>query len=233
MPSSKYDRELRFIDNEVGRLNRKLKSMVDAVPDTPSEAAKKADEILGVKEKISELVTRKREIEDAFIKAGLDVPNIDRSMNATVHNAGGFEIVSAEEAEAKAFPASARCLETADDVSAEIKGVTDELMKIEVRIAQAEIDDDESEKQKLQMMASSLRERRETLIQTAKQMRAEKTDGPASGPAVDDKVNERIDALEADSRALRSQVSEVRNSLQDVKDQLRQILNALNIEEED
>lgn len=60
MPSSKYDRELRFIDNEVGRLNRKLKSMVDAVPDTPSEAAKKADEILGVKEKISELVTRKR-----------------------------------------------------------------------------------------------------------------------------------------------------------------------------
>ena len=83
------------------------------------------------------------------------------------------------------------------------------------------------------MMASSLRERRETLIQTAKQMRAEKADGPAPGPVVDDKVNERIDALEADSRALRSQVSEVRNSLQDVKDQLRQILNALNIEEED
>lgn len=230
MPPSKYERELRFIDTEVARLSRSLKDLADRLPDSPVEAAKKADDVLGIQDKISQLLTRKREIEDSFIKSGMEMPDIHRSMNATVHNAGAFEIHSPEEAEAKAFPPTERPLETADDISVEIKGVSDELMSIEVRMAQAEIDGNDSEMQKLQMMASSLRSRRETLIQRAKEMRAQKPAEESVAPVVDEKLKQRIDSLEADNRALRSQVGDVRNDIQDVKEQLRQILEALRIE---
>ncbi len=229
MPASKYERELRFIDTEVARLNRGLKDLAERMPDSPSEAAKKADEVLGIQEKIASLIQRKREIEDSFIKAGMDVPDITRSMNATVHNTGGFEIHSSGEAEVLAGLRT-RQSESIEGISDDIRSINEELASIENRRVTAEIEGDTEEVQKLDMMASSLRARRDTLISSAKEMRAAAAEAPA--PAADQRTTERIDALEAETHALRSQLSDVRNGVQDMKEQLRQIMTALGIDQE-
>lgn len=230
MPPSKYERELRFIDTEVARMSRKLKDMAEAIPDSPAEAAKKADEVLGIQDKIAAMLARKREIEDSFIQAGMELPDIGRSMNATVHNASGFEVRSSEEAESLAGlsdkPAASP---KTTDVQSEIRSIGEELASIETKLMEAEIDGNDAEVDKLKMMSSSLRARRDALVQEAKQQKAEK---PAPAPAADEETMKRIADLEADNRALRSQVSGVRSDVQDVKDQLRQIMAALGIDQE-
>lgn len=230
MPPSKYERELRFIDTEVARMSRKLKDMAEAIPDSPAEAAKKADEVLGIQDKIAAMLARKREIEDSFIQAGMELPDIGRSMNATVHNASGFEVRSSEEAESLAGlsdkPAASP---KTTDIQSEIRSIGEELASIETKLMEAEIDGNDAEVDKLKMMSSSLRARRDALVQEAKQQKAEK---PAPAPAADEETMKRIADLEADNRALRSQVSGVRSDVQDVKDQLRQIMAALGIDQE-
>ena len=42
MPSSKYERELRFIDNEVHRMRMQLDALAEAMPADPAEAQEKA-----------------------------------------------------------------------------------------------------------------------------------------------------------------------------------------------
>ncbi len=228
MPPSKYERELRFIDTEVARMNRKLKDLAEAIPDSPSDAAKKADEVLGIQDKIAAMLARKREIEDSFIQAGMELPDIGRSMNATVHNASGFEVRSPEEAESLAgLSEKPAATPRTTDIQSEIRSIGEEIASIETKLMEAEIDGDDAEVDKLRMMSSSLRARRDALVQEAKQQRAEK---PA--PAADEETMKRIADLEADNRALRSQVSGVRSDVQDVKDQLRQIMAALGIDQE-
>ena len=227
VPASKYERELRFIDSEVARLNRGLKDLAERMPDSPSEAAKKADEVLGIQDKIATLIARKREIEDSFIRAGMDVPDIGRSMNATVHNAGGFEIHGTQEAETVAGLKPSQM--SIQGINEDIRSINAELASIEDRRVAAEIEGDSDEVQKLDMMASSLRSRRDSLIQSAREIRSapkeEERPSQVSGEDL-----ERIAKLESETASLRSQVSDVRNGLQDVKEQLRQIMLALGIE---
>lgn len=230
MPPSKYERELRFIDTEVRRLEVQLQAIADVMPADPKEAGEKAQKALDIQDSIASLLRRKREIEQSFEAAGMDLPDIGRSMNATVHNASGFEVHSPEEAESLArritdvSPEPEMRVQTADDISEEIKNIADELMSVEIRLMRAEIDGDESEMQKLRMMQSSLNARKASLIQTAKELRSEK-------PAVaDDADRKRLDALEADCSSLRTQVSDVRSGLQDVKAQLELIIETLGLE---
>ncbi len=226
VPASKYERELRFIDSEVARLNRGLKDLAERMPDSPSEAARKADEVLGIQDKIATLIARKREIEDSFIRAGMDVPDIGRSMNATVHNAGGFEIHGTQEAETVAGLKPTQM--SIEGINEDIRSINAELASIEDRRVAAEIEGDSDEVQKLDMMASSLRSRRDSLIQSAREIRsAPKEEEPSQVSGED---LERIARLESETASLRSQVSDVRNGLQDVKEQLRQIMLALGIE---
>ena len=56
----------------------------------------------------------------------------------------------------------------ADGLTEEIRAITDELMQIEIRMLKAEIDDDESEKVKLQLSANALKARRQALIDEMK-----------------------------------------------------------------
>ncbi len=113
--------------------------------------------------------------------------------------------------------------------------MTAEINSLEARLVKAEITGDEEEKQKVSMMISSLRSRRGSLIEEAKAVREEEARAASAGPAgaVDAATIMRIDALEADNRALRNQIADVRGGLQDVKEQLRQIMHALGIEEDD
>ncbi len=245
MPPSKYERELRFIDTEVTRLNKMIRNLSEEIPNDPVEAARKAEQIEEMQEKIKQLNNRKDEILKSYQETGMQLPNIARSMNATVHNAGAFEIHSSAEAEELALAYRQNSKEKSelaplsgdeelDDITDQIDSIGREINEIESRIIEAEIDGDDDEKTKLEMMVSSLRTRRVTLISQAKQLKAAQS-APQNAPvqAVDSEVMTRIEALEADSRALRSQISNVRSDMQDVKEQLRQIIEALGINRDD
>ncbi len=57
-----------------------------------------------------------------------------------------------------------------DDLTEQIASITDELMQIEIKMLKAEMECDDDEKVKLQMCASSLKSRRQTLIDEVRDM---------------------------------------------------------------
>ena len=237
MATSKYDRELRFIAVESGRLRQQLAELREAMPADPAAAAAKAEEINSKEERLQQLLFRKKEIEDSYIAAGMDIPDVHRSLNANTWKEGrGWETASnpgepdepapkAPEAAPAAVPEGSE-----EELTAQIESITDELMGIEIKMLRADMNGDEEEKQKLSMMASSLRSRRETLVEQVKALKAEVAK-PQPGPSVDlSEFDARIQSLESDNRAIRGQLSDVRSDVGDIKESLRQILNALNLE---
>ncbi len=179
MPGSKYERELRFIDTETRRLERCLQELHETMPLNPMEAARKADEVFGIEVEIGELLRRKREIEDSFIAIGMDVPDAGRNLNANVYmERPAFETPPRQTQASEVRPE--RSVET---LTVEIESVTDKLMGIEIKMIRADMNGDEDEKQKLSMMASSLRSRRDTLVERVKKMRVEAERVPEPEPA--------------------------------------------------
>ncbi|MBE6513536.1 MAG: hypothetical protein E7Z69_00110 [Thermoplasmata archaeon] len=223
MPGSKYERELRFIDTEVRRLRGQLQNMAEFVPADPAEAAKKAEQVDQIEVRISELLARKKEIEDSFIECGLDVPDISRNLNANTcrDNAQYDSTVEAKEGDGSK-PKSGL-----DDLGEEISSITAEINELEVLLMKAELDDT-GEAPKLRMSINALRDRREDLIHEMKEART----APKEEPKADDATSRRLDALEADNRAIRSQLSGVRSDMMDIKEQLRELLQALGREDD-
>ena len=201
MTDDRFERELGFIESEVGRLRRELDRIRDVVPLDPLEAARKADEVLGIESKIGTLLSRKREIEDSFIAAG------NRSADIKER-------------------AVVRPAEDIDELTEEIESVTDELMGIEIKMLRADMNGDESEKQKLSMMASSLRSRRDTLVERVKELKAESDEGPD----VSDDLTARMQRLEEENRTLSRQVSELRSEISDLRGDLGLIMSRLGID---
>ena len=201
MTDDRFERELGFIESEVGRLRRELDRIRDVVPLDPLEAARKADEVLGIESKIGTLLSRKREIEDSFIAAG------NRSADIKER-------------------AVVRPAEDIDELTEEIESVTDELMGIEIKMLRADMNNDESEKQKLSMMASSLRSRRDTLVGRVKELKAESDEGPD----VSDDLTARMQRLEEENRTLSRQVSELRSEISDLRGDLGLIMSRLGID---
>ncbi len=201
MTDDRFERELGFIESEVGRLRRELDRVRDVMPLDPLEAAKKADEVLGIESKIGTLLSRKREIEDSFIAAG------NRSADVKER-------------------AVVRPAEDIDELTEEIESVTDELMGIEIKMLRADMNNDESEKQKLSMMASSLRSRRDTLVERVKELKAESDEGPDAS----DDLSARMQRLEEENRTLSRQVSELKAEISDLRGDLGLIMSRLGID---
>lgn len=215
MPGSKYDRELRFIATETKRLGFLLDQLRDVMPSDPAEANAKAEEMMAMEEKMAQLLARKKEIEDSFIAVGMQVPNVSNDLNSNVQDCRSFNDAS----DAPVVRPSA----SKEELTAQIESITDELMQIEVKMLRADMNGDDDEKQKLQMMASSLRSRRDTLVEEVK---AINTAPPAEEEAPEtsnDELEKRLKALESDNRAIRAQISDVRNDLADIKELLRQL----------
>ena len=215
MPGSKYDRELRFIATETKRLRFLLDQLRDVMPSDPAEANAKAEEMMAMEEKMAQLLARKKEIEDSFIAVGMQVPNMSNDLNSNVQDCRSFNDAS----DAPVVRPSA----SKEELTAQIESITDELMQIEVKMLRADMNGDDDEKQKLQMMASSLRSRRDTLVEEVK---AINTAPPAEEEAPEtsnDELEKRLKALESDNRAIRAQVSDIRNDLADIKVLLRQL----------
>lgn len=201
MTDDRYERELSFIESEVRHLKGELDRIREVMPVDPADALRKADEALGIESKIGALLQRKRQIEDSFIAAGAGAAH--------------------REAPAETAPA-----EDVDELTAEIESVTDELMGIEIKMLRADMNGDESEKQKLSMMASSLRSRRDTLVERVKELKAEsqQTQG-------DDDLESRVLRLEEENRSLGRQVSELKSEISDLRGDLGLIMRRLGIDD--
>ena len=224
MPGSKYDRELRFIDSEVRRLGLALNELRESMPGDPVQATEKAQNVIVIETQIAQLMARRKEIEDSFIAAGMDIPDVGRDLNTNVHLEGGRTFNGApEQKEAPQIKPEA----TLEEPSKEIESVTDELMGLEIKMLRADMNDQEEEKQKLSMMASSLRSRRDTLVERVKELHREKEEENKAPVPEPSDIEKRIASLDADNRAIRAQVSDLRTEMADVRDTLRRILQAL------
>ncbi len=201
MADDRYERELSFIESEVRHLKGELDRIREVMPVDPADALRKADEALGIESKIGALLQRKRQIEDSFIAAGAGAAHRDA-------------------------PAETAPAEDVDELTAEIESVTDELMGIEIKMLRADMNGDESEKQKLSMMASSLRSRRDTLVERVKELKAEsqQTQG-------DDDLASRVLRLEEENRSLGRQVSELKSEISDLRGDLGLIMRRLGIDD--
>lgn len=201
MADDRYERELSFIESEVRHLKGELDRIREVMPVDPADALRKADEALGIESKIGALLQRKRQIEDSFIAAGAGAAHRDA-------------------------PAETAPAEDVDELTAEIESVTDELMGIEIKMLRADMNGDESEKQKLSMMASSLRSRRDTLVERVKELKAEsqQTQG-------DDDLTSRVLRLEEENRSLGRQVSELKSEISDLRGDLGLIMRRLGIDD--
>ena len=201
MADDRYERELSFIESEVRHLKGELDRIREVMPVDPADALRKADEALGIESKIGALLQRKRQIEDSFIAAGAGAAHRDA-------------------------PAETAPAEDVDELTAEIESVTDELMGIEIKMLRADMNGDESEKQKLSMMASSLRSRRDTLVERVKELKAEsqQTQG-------EDDLESRVLRLEEENRSLGRQVSELKSEISDLRGDLGLIMRRLGIDD--
>ena len=211
MPGSKYERELRFIQTETQRLGRMLSNLREVMPIDPIEAAKKADEALGIEAEIGRLLQRKKEIEDSFIAAGMEVPSIDRDLNENVHQ-DSRPFTDDEPAKPVSAP-EVRPEAGIDELTEEIESVTDELMGIEIKMLRADMNGDEDEKQKLSMMASSLRSRRDSLVEAVKEIKAEQGRDAEPEPIDLSDIIDRLQELESETRAMRSDIDNIRNAV--------------------
>ena len=229
--TSKYDRELRFIEIESKRLDEKLRELRESVPSDPAEAARKAEDVTAMEARLADLLRRRKEIVDSYKAAGMDVPDIHRSLNANTWKEGrGCETGAIDVPDQPAAEAPEAIPGDIGELTSEIESVTDELMGIEVKMLRADMNGDEDEKQKLSLMASSLRSRRDTLVARVKELKAE-AKKPKEAPAAEpSEIESRLESLERDNRALRSQLSDVRTDMSEVKESLREILSALRLE---
>ena len=223
MASSKFERELSFMAHDYRRKQARLEELVEQIPETPEEAKAKADEIQQIQATLAQYTARKKEIEDSFRAVGMEVPDITKSIN---ENGCRDSVADSEYVKPEPNEFLTRGSTAGNDLTTEIKDITDEIMQIEIKLLQAEVDGNESEKAKLTMSADALRSRRETLIAEMRESNAAGAENEGPQAPVDDG---RMDKLEADNRALRSQITDLRSDITDLKDDLRQILDALNI----
>jgi chromosome segregation ATPase len=85
-----------------------------------------------------------------------------------------------------------------DSLTEEIKSITDELMEIEIKMIKAEMDNDDSERVKLQMSANALKARRQTLIDEVREMNS----SPVRSEQ--DDLLQRVEALEKEVADLKT-----------------------------
>lgn len=222
MPPSKYDRELRFIDTETKRLASLLEADRNSMPSDPEAARHKAERIAEMEERMAYLLKRRSEILECYKEAGMTPPYIERSLNATVYRDG----VSYMPDEGSLNTADPRLGDSAkssiDELNAEIRNISKELAETEEKMLQADIDGDESQTVKLALIISSLRSRRESLVNRIKDLKAnpellqESIDGPTGD-------NLRIKQLQEENACLRNQVDALTAELKEIRDAVREL----------
>lgn len=132
-------RSIEVIDQQIASLNRDLQSFIAKLPASPLEAYEKADRILGIHDKLAKLLAQKNALEDQIIGKSRQIEEV-----------------------------AIKALSSSDDLKAQLRSINAEIAQLEDRLVEAEIEGDEVEQGKINMMISSLRSRRSDLIERAR-----------------------------------------------------------------
>lgn len=240
MPGSKYEREIRFMGREIVRLS----ALVDSLE---SKGAEMSDEdralIEESKATIESYLARKKEIEDSYVAAGLELPLESRNLNASVYrNGSSFEPESnsykmkvMEEARSnqKAYASAGQVdSDDPDELMAELNLLSDSISALERQVMEADLADELGEKSRLEEKLTEMRAHREDVFYRIKELRAKHEAPQAPESASQDENAARIESLERDMGSIRNQVALVRNDMSEMKEALRLIMDKLHIEDD-
>ena len=231
MVGSKYEREIRFIGKEVVRLS----SLIDEIKagNGSGDPEKDKADIAELEAKIAQYSARRKEIEDSFIAAGLELPLESRNLNASVYrNGSSFEptdnnyrlgMMIESEVNSKAYVSSGADLP--DDpagLTREMNLLSDRINALERAAMEAELEENMGEKVRLDEEATRLRAQRSDVFQKIKSIKTQTA--PSADPS-------RLDKLESDTAALKAQMSAMRQDIGDLKILLANIADRMGIDE--
>lgn len=222
MPPSKYDRELRFIESETKRLASLLEADRNSMPADPEAARLKAERIAEMEDRMAYLLKRRSEILECYKEVGMTPPYLERSLNATVYRDGTAYMPDEDSLNIADRALGESAKSSIDELNDEIKSITKELAETEEKMLQADIDGDESQTVKLALAISSLRSRRETLVNRIKDLKAnpDLLEESRSGPSGD---NLRMKQLQDENECLRKQVDALTAELKEIRDAVREL----------
>ena len=231
MPGSKYEREIRFIGKEVVRLG----SLIEDIKNGKGSGNPEEDEktIATYEAKIKELSARRKEIEDSFIAAGLELPLESRNLNASVYrNGSSFEptdsgyrlnVIVESQANSKAYqPSGVELPDDPTELTRQITILSDQINAIERASMDAEINEEMGEKVRLDEEATRLRAQRSDIVQKLKSIKTQDTEKQESP---------RLDRLESETAALKAQISAIRQDVGDLKVLLANIADRLGVDD--
>ncbi len=183
--ADKLHEELEAIEAQESMLVSRLEMIRDYIPDTPLDAAKKAEDIGMIEEQLGELITRRRQIA-AILDSPLQEP-------------------------ARKVPETRPAL-SSDEATEQIKSISDELMGIEIAMLKAEMAGDETERQRLEMNASVLKARRSDLIALVRESGSKQQEATDIEARVS-RLEEENRRLSAEIQELKKGVSEIFRAL--------------------
>jgi len=196
---------------------------------------------------IAQYQARKKEIEDSYIEAGLELPLASRNLNASVYAIGAsFEPVGRDYRKTLIEETNARNAIAAkayegyevpesddiDELNAEVKSITEKLTLMDQKIMEADINDDVGEKKRLEEESNKLRFKRDNTINKIKALKSEGFRSP-SASGVSKEFQDKILENEQQIQAVKTQIAMVRSDVYEVKDMLYAIMERLGMERRD
>ena len=196
---------------------------------------------------IAQYQARKKEIEDSYIEAGLELPLASRNLNASVYAIGAsFEPVGRDYRKTLIEETNARNAIAAkayegyevpesddiDELNAEVKSITEKLTIMDQKIMEADINDDVGEKKRLEEESNKLRFKRDNTINKIKALKSEGLRSP-SASGVSKEFQDKILENEQQIQAVKTQIAMVRSDVYEVKDMLYAIMERLGMERRD
>lgn len=196
---------------------------------------------------IAQYQARKKEIEDSYIEAGLELPLASRNLNASVYAIGAsFEPVGRDYRKTLIEETNARNAIAAkayegyevpesddiDELNAEVKSITEKLTIMDQKIMEADINDDVGEKKRLEEESNKLRFKRDNTINKIKALKSEGFRSP-SASGVSKEFQDKILENEQQIQAVKTQIAMVRSDVYEVKDMLYAIMERLGMERRD
>lgn len=196
---------------------------------------------------VNQYEARKKEIEDTYIEAGLELPLTSRNLNASVYPIGvSFEPVGRDYRKMIIDETNARNAEAAkayegyevpdtddiDELNALVVEMNNSLTVMESKITEADMNDDLGEKVRLQEEANKLRFKRENTINKIKALKAEGARS-ATASGVSKEFQDKVLRQEEQIASLKTQIAMVRSDVYEMKDMLAEMMARLGIQRRD
>ncbi|MBR4684964.1 MAG: hypothetical protein IKP04_00325 [Candidatus Methanomethylophilaceae archaeon] len=196
---------------------------------------------------IRQYLDRKKEIEDSYIEAGLELPLASRNLNASVYPIGvSFEPVGRDYRKLVIDETNARNAEAAkayegyevpdtddiDELNDMVKSMTESLKLMEEKIVEADMNDDAGELSRLTEEKNKLQFRRDNTINKIKALKAEGARS-ATASGVSKEFQDKVMKNEQDIASMKSQIAMVRSDVYEMKDMLAQMMARLGIRNRD